>query len=70
MVQMLIALRRKMLNINLKICFTVVEKIEILPSKFLTKYESVIAFVQIKVSEDKQDILRKILQKYSPRVFG
>ena len=59
-------LKKENIEHNSKACFTVVGKTEILPSKFSTKYESVIAFGKIKVSENTQDILRKLLQKYSP----
>lgn len=59
-------LKKENIEHNSKACFTVVGKTEILPSKFSTKYESVIAFGQINVFKDTQNILRKILQKYSP----
>ena len=49
-----------------KASFTVVGETEILPDKFATKYESVIAFGIAKLSGDKKSVLEKILQKYSP----
>lgn len=59
-------LKKENIEHHSKACFTVVGKTDILPSKFTTKYESVIAFGKITISKNTQDILRKLLQKYSP----
>lgn len=59
-------LKKENIEHSSKVCFTVVGNTEVLPPKFSTKYESVIAFGQIKISEDTQDVLRKLIQKYSP----
>ncbi|MBA4699766.1 MAG: pyridoxamine 5'-phosphate oxidase family protein [Ruminococcus sp.] len=59
-------LKKENIEHNSKACFTVVGNTEVLPSKFSIKYESVIAFGQIKIFEDTQDVLRKLIQKYSP----
>lgn len=52
---------------NPKVCFTVVGNTEVIPSKFGTKYESVIVFgMANEVSnETKQVILERMLDKYS-----
>ncbi len=49
-----------------RVCFTVVGKTEILPEKFSTKYESVIAFGTAKKADDKLTGLRLLQEKYSP----
>lgn len=49
-----------------KVCFTVVGATEVLPSKFSTVYESVIAFGTIRECEDKIGGLMKLVDKYSP----
>lgn len=49
-----------------KVCFTVVGKTEIIPEKFSTKYESVIAFGTAHPAEDKYLGLRLLQEKYSP----
>ncbi|MGC4019303.1 MAG: pyridoxamine 5'-phosphate oxidase family protein [Muricomes sp.] len=59
-------LKRENIEHSSKACFTVIGNTEVLPSKFSTNYESAIAFGQIKVSEDTQEVLRKLIQKYSP----
>ncbi len=51
---------------EVKACFTVVGATELLPEKFSTKYESVIAFGTIRESEDKIDGLMKLVKKLSP----
>ncbi len=49
-----------------KVSFTVVGETEVLPDKFSMKYESVIVFGKVKqVLEDKEEILREMIQKYS-----
>ena len=48
-----------------KVSFTVVDKTEVLPSQFSTRYESVIVFGTIQECEDKLPALHKILEKYS-----
>ncbi len=49
-------------------CFTVVGETEVLPDKFSVRYESAIAFgcVSRARGERKQDILRALIDKYSP----
>lgn len=54
------------LRFNNKACFTVVGMTQVLPHKFSTKYENVIAFGTISPAEDKLAALEKICQKYSP----
>lgn len=51
-----------------KVSFCVVCDTEILPEQFSTRYQSVIAFGEIKeLSEnDKENILRKVVEKFSP----
>lgn len=55
---------------NLDFCdmvsFTVVGATEVLPSKFATKYESVIVFGTVKPAANKLEALEKIRIKYSP----
>lgn len=58
-------LKKENIEHSSKACFTVIGNTEVLASKFSTKYESVIAFGQIKISEGTQNILRKLIQKYS-----
>ena len=53
---------------NSKVCFSVVGKTNILPSKFTTKYESVIAFgdaALVTEEDEKIRILREFIKKYS-----
>ena len=47
-------------------CFTVVGGTELLPAKFSTKYESVIAFGKIRESADKVGALMRLVKKMSP----
>lgn len=47
-------------------CFTVVGATEVLPAKFSTLYESVIAFGTVRACEDKIDALMKLVEKFSP----
>lgn len=47
-----------------KACFTVVGYTEVLPEKFSTVYESVIAFGKVRLSLDKQIGLAKLTAKY------
>lgn len=49
-----------------KACFTVVGATELLPSKFSTKYESVIAFGKIRAMEDKVVGLMHLVRGLSP----
>ena len=50
-----------------KVSFTVVGKTEIMPARFGTKYESVIAFGSAaEVLEEKRQALEKLIEKYSP----
>lgn len=51
---------------NPKICFTVVGGTELLPDKFSTKYESVIAFGLARKAEDPKEGLLLLVEKYSP----
>lgn len=52
---------------NSKACFTIIGKTEVLPSKFATKYESVVAFGTVKAMADteKVAVLMRIVHKYS-----
>ena len=50
-------------------CFTIVDSVELLASKFSTKYRSVVAFGKVQVVEDpeeKKQGLIKIVEKLSP----
>ncbi len=51
---------------EIRACFTVVGDTELLPEKFSTKYESVIAFGKLKKSEDKLGGLMQLVKKLSP----
>lgn len=51
---------------KVRACFTVVGSTELLPEKFSTKYESVIAFGTLQKSEDKLDALMRLVRKFSP----
>lgn len=53
---------------NPKVCFTVVGDTKLLPDKFSTEYESVMAFGKTSVveGEEKIFVLREIIKKYSP----
>ena len=54
------------IKINSNVCFTVVGDTDVLPSKFSTKYESVIVFGTASESvEDKQIALEGLIDKYS-----
>ncbi len=55
------------IKMNANVCFTVVGDTDVLPSKFSTKYESVIAFgMASETVEDKQFVLEGLINKYSP----
>lgn len=56
------------INRNSKVSFCVVTDTEVIPSKFSTKYKSVIAFgIASEVKGDlKQVILMELIKKYSP----
>lgn len=51
---------------NPKICFTVVGGTELLPDKFSTKYESVVAFGLAQKAENSEEGLLLLVEKYSP----
>lgn len=53
---------------NANVCFTVVGKTELLPSKFSTKYESAVVFGKARRLEEdaKKEPLLKLVEKYSP----
>ena len=51
---------------EVRACFTVVGNTELLPEKFSTKYESVIAFGKLRKSEDKLGGLMRLVRKLSP----
>ncbi|MEW8955520.1 pyridoxamine 5'-phosphate oxidase family protein [Clostridium sp.] len=55
------------LQLNNKVSFTVVGKTEVLPSRFSTKYESVIAFGQATeiCDDEKIQALKELILKYS-----
>ncbi len=61
---------KKLSNIdkNNKVSFSVVGNTELMPSKFSTKYESVIVFGKAHKSqnEEKELALLKLIEKYSP----
>lgn len=59
---------RKIMNLgeNPRACFTVVGKVERVPEKFSTRYESVIAEGSAKPAEDKETALRLLIEKYAP----
>ncbi len=61
---------QKIINIkkNNNVCFTVVGKTKVLPSKFSEKYESVIVLGKAKIVNDdmKEKALEAFLDKYSP----
>lgn len=62
-----VGLKEENITYNDKVCFTVVGKTEVLPEKFSTKYESVIAFGTAKKSmEMKEKALEGLIKKYSP----
>ena len=60
-----VSLKDANISFHPQVSFTVVGKTEVLPSKFGTKYESVIVFGTIKKSDDKLTALHKLLEKYS-----
>lgn len=52
-----------------KVCFTVVDSVELMPEKFNTKYRSVIAFgaaSAVEDDEEKKKVLLEIIKKLSP----
>ena len=53
---------------NPKVCFTVVGKTKVLPDKFSTEYESVMAYGKAVIvkGEEKIFVLREVIKKYSP----
>lgn len=51
---------------NPHVCFTVVGKTKILPQKFSTAFESVIAFGTVAPAEEPAAALRALVKKYSP----
>lgn len=51
---------------EVKACFTVVGNTELLPAKFSTNYESVIAFGKIKACPDKFGVLMRLVKGLSP----
>ena len=54
--------------INPKVCFTVVGKTKVLPDKFSTEFESIMAYGKASIiqGEEKILVLREIIKKYSP----
>lgn len=58
------------LAVNPKICFTVVGDTELLPDKFSTKYESVVAFGLAQEAEDPKEGLLLLVEKYSPNFMA
>lgn len=53
------------LNDNPRACFTVVGKVERVPEKFSTRYESVIAEGVVKPADDKRTALGLLIEKYA-----
>lgn len=53
--------------VNNRACFTIIGKTEVLPSKFATKYESVVAFGTVRTMGDAEKVatLMRIVHKYS-----
>jgi uncharacterized protein len=53
---------------NPRVCFTIVGKTKVLPDKFSTEYESVIAFGSASIANtmEKKMALLEIIKKYSP----
>lgn len=52
-----------------KVCFTVVDSVELMPEKFNTKYRSVIAFgtaSTVENDEEKKKVLLEVVRKLSP----
>lgn len=51
-----------------KVCFTVVEQVETIPSEFNTRFRSVIAFGLAEAAdpETTTDVYRRLVDKYSP----
>lgn len=58
--------RNENMKNNSKVCFTVVGKTEVLPSKFSTKYESVVVLGTARLSEHPEKGLTLLCDKYSP----
>lgn len=58
--------RNKNMQKNPKVCFTVVGKTEVLPSRFSTNYESAVVFGTAKLSEHPEKGLTLLCDKYSP----
>ncbi len=56
------------IHFNNKVSFCVVNKSEIVPEKFTTKYKSVIVFgkADLVTGEEKRETLKKLIHKYSP----
>lgn len=56
------------IEVNPKVCFTVVGSTKVLPSEFATEYESVMAFGRASIAEEdeKRMALAEIVKKYSP----
>lgn len=62
-----VGLKEENITYSDKVCFTVVGKTEVIPEKFSTKYESVIAFGTVKKTTDlKEKALEGLIVKYSP----
>lgn len=58
---------------NSKGCFTVVGNTRIVPEKFSTEYESIIAFGEVSIVEDDEEkimALREFVKKYSSSFTG
>ena len=60
------SLFRRCIQHEPRACFTVVGETQVLPAKFSTKYESVVAFGNISECPDKHAGLMKLVEKYSP----
>lgn len=60
------SLFRRCIQHEPRACFTVVGETQVLPAKFSTKYESVVAFGTISECPDKHAGLMKLVEKYSP----
>ena len=51
---------------NKNVSFTVYDSVEIIEEKFTTKYKSVTIFGHAKIVESNQEIMMKLIEKYSP----
>lgn len=60
------SLLRENIGGQARACFTVVEKAQLLPDQFSTRYESAIAFGTVRESDDKMGGLLRLVEALSP----